>query len=76
MKIKILTLLFVMSSTALAADTMRYTAAAGTITKYGSITNTTTQALEPVTATASDGSEPTNTASVRPLRPRRCSRVE
>jgi hypothetical protein len=63
MKVKILTALFVLASTALAATTlatevMRYTAAAGTITKYSSITNTITQALEPVTATASDGSEP------------------
>jgi hypothetical protein len=57
MKTKILTALFVLASTALAAETMRYTATAGTITKYSSITNTTTQALEPVTATASDGSE-------------------
>jgi hypothetical protein len=53
----VLTTLFILATTAFAADTMRYTAAAGTITKYGSITNTTTQALEPVTATASDGSE-------------------
>jgi hypothetical protein len=62
MKIKTLTTLFMLASTALAAtalatEVMRYTAAAGTITKYSSITNTTTQALEPVTATASDGSE-------------------
>jgi hypothetical protein len=54
----VLTALFVLASTALAAETMRYTAAAGTITKYSTITNTTTQALEPVTATASDGSTP------------------
>jgi hypothetical protein len=63
MKVKIMTALFVLASTAiaataLAAEVMRYTATAGTITKYSSITNTTTQALEPVTATASDGSEP------------------
>ncbi len=58
MKIKILTALFVLASTAIAAETMRYTATAGTITKYSSITNTITEALEPVTATASDGSEP------------------
>jgi hypothetical protein len=45
-------------ATALATETMRYTATAGTITKYSSVTNTITQALEPVTATASDGSEP------------------
>ena len=57
MKTKILTTLFVLASTTLAAETMRYSAAAGTITKYSTITNTTTQALEPVTATASDGSE-------------------
>ena len=55
MKIKILTALFVLASTAIAAETMRYTATAGTITKYSSITNTITEALEPVTATASDG---------------------
>jgi hypothetical protein len=53
----VLTALFVLASTALAAETMRYTATAGTITKYSTITNTTTQALEPVTATASDNSQ-------------------
>ena len=58
MQIKILTALFVLASTAFAAETMRYIATAGTITKYSTITNTITQALEPVTATASDGSEP------------------
>ena len=57
MKTKILTTLLVLASSAFAAETMRYSAAAGTITKYSTITNTTTQALEPVTATASDGSE-------------------
>jgi hypothetical protein len=68
MKIKILTTLFVFAATAFAATAfaatalatgvMRYNAAAGTITKYSTITNTITQGLEPVTATASDGSEP------------------
>ena len=57
MKTKILTTLFVLASSALATETMRYTASTGTITKYSTITNTTTQALEPVSATASDGSE-------------------
>jgi hypothetical protein len=54
----VLTTLIVLASTAFAAETMRYTAAAGTITKYSSSTNTTTQLLEPVTAIVSDGSEP------------------
>jgi hypothetical protein len=58
MKIKILTILFVLASSAFATETMRYSAAAGTVTKYSSITNTTTQLLAPVTATTSDGSEP------------------
>jgi hypothetical protein len=58
MKIKIFTVLFVLATTAFAAETMRYSVAAGTITKYSTITNTITQSLEPVTATASDGSEP------------------
>jgi hypothetical protein len=57
MKTKILTMLFVLATTAFASETMRYSAAAGTVTKYSSTTNTTTQLLEPVTATASDGSE-------------------
>jgi hypothetical protein len=57
MNLKILTVLFVFASTALAAETMRYTATAGTITKYSTITTTTTQALEPITATASDNSQ-------------------
>ena len=58
MKTKIIAAMFVLATTAFAAETMRYTAAAGTITNYSIITNTTTQALEPVTATTSDGSKP------------------
>jgi hypothetical protein len=48
----------ILTAVALAAETMRYTVPAGTVTKYASSSDTAMRVLEPVVVTTSDGSAP------------------